>query len=80
MFETVSMVSGTDMSGTEKDWSSGYERGRLICLTSGAAAGRQWMRDHRAHGAAFLDGFGRAIFDYLDANGLPAGDPIDGPS
>lgn len=36
------------------------------------------MRDHRAHSAAYLDGFGRAIADYLDANGLPTGGPLDG--
>ena len=75
MFETASMLQGA-----EQEWSSGYERGGLICLTNGAAAGRQWMRDHRGHGAAFLDGFRRAIYDYLDANGLPTGDPLDGAS
>lgn len=65
---------------SEQDWGNGYEQGRIICLTSGAAAGRQWVRDHRAHGAAFLDGFNRAILDFLDANGLPSGGSLDGVS
>lgn len=63
---------------SEREWSTGYEQGRIICLTNGVATGRQWMRDHRAHSAAYLDGFGRAIADYLDANGLPTGGPLDG--
>lgn len=64
----------------DQEWTNGYERGRIICLTSGAATGRQWVRDHRGHGVAYLDGFARAIADYLDANGLPASDPLDGVS
>jgi hypothetical protein len=63
----------------DQQWSNGYERGRIVCITGGAPSGRQWLKDHRpAYGPEFLDGFERAIFDYLDMNGLPGGsDPLD---
>lgn len=59
---------------------AGYEAGRATCLRSGMVSdGRRWLEaNQHAADAAFVAGYEWALFDYADANGLPA--PVAGAS
>lgn len=54
----------------EQRYLNGYDRVRMVRLTKGVDAARQWLT-RCTEDAAYRDGAKAAIFDYEDANGLP---------
>lgn len=53
---------------------AGYEAGRAACLCAGTPLEAQrWLEEnHETRDRAFVAGYEWALFDYSDANGLPA--------
>lgn len=52
----------------EQEWARGYDAAKTLCLAYGAEPDLP-----EGASAAYESGFSWAVFDWLDANGLPRG-------
>ncbi len=55
-------------SAAEREWMSGYNAARALCLSKGVEIAQQQRPDGSA---AYESGYDWALWDYEDANGLP---------
>lgn len=60
----------------EQEYQRGYDTARALCLTVGVEVARE--RTPTTAGAAYQAGYDWALWDYCDANGLPASAVLKG--
>lgn len=54
----------------EQRYLNGYDRVRMVCLTKGVDAARQWL-NLSTEGVAYRDGAKAAIYDYEEPTACP---------